>query len=320
MFIDTIINNSENRGKLSKRIEKLYFDYIQFGNIETYNKMLQLLDSYCENWVRAQLKRSGCYTLETEEDALQESRMAVWTVVKNDYQNKKPRNAFSYYAFNIYKHKTFDEIRKIVNQRKRYGDKSLDDSVGDNNVSMLELIPTETLEETEMHKEEQSVYSKLFFVYCVSFTESTSFPPSLLALYYARVLPHLLQSIPDTKGTSAKWALETMGDMKIWELKNDSELSMERLIDANLKWCNEFVEQIEENINIAGKYVKLADIIYTKIYNKGKIEDWADYMHKATIKKAMKRILQDQRLLALVKTHISNSDTLYRFVDGGKYR
>lgn len=318
MFIDTLINISKDRSVLSKEIDNLYYEYINSGNDRIYNEMIVRIDSYCIIWCKAELKKNGCYSVETEEEALQESRIAVWETVNKDYRNKNFRNNFSYYAFNIYKHKTIDEIRKIIKRKKRFGEKSIDEPIGDGEVLFIDTLSTETLEDSELRKEERTVFSKLFYVYCQSFTESKTFPPRLLALYYARVLPHLTHSIPDTKGTSAKWAQKKMGLMRIVELKSDSESSMSLLIDNRLKWNDEFITQLNDELEFEGRFIKLADIVYTKAYDKGKIEDWADYMHKAIVKASMKRILQDAQLLALVKSHISNTDILYRFVDGGR--
>ena len=53
------------------------------------------------------------------------------------------------------------------------------------------------------------------------------------------------------------------------------------------------------------------------MYDKGKIEDWADYMHKVAAKTFMYMLLEDAELLELAEEYITHDDTLYRYIRKG---
>ena len=61
----------------------------------------------------------------------------------------------------------------------------------------------------------------------------------------------------------------------------------------------------------------IKDVVYTEVYDKGKIEDWADYMHKVAAKTFMYMLLEDAELLELAEEYITHDDTLYRYIRKG---
>lgn len=197
---------------------------------------------------------------------------------------------------------------------------SLSDPIGDSGQTYEERIAPIQFDDETARDERRKLYEKIFLIYCQSFLESATFPPRCLALYYARVLPHLLGAIPDSKATSAKWAFEYIGNRTVGELKDDSEIYLSNNVEQSLKWGDKFVRQLLAEINENGVSVRLKDIAYTASYDKGKIEDWADYMHKASTKAAMHVLLKDAELLELAKEYISRSDTLYKFIERGNSR
>lgn len=311
--IEFLINESEKRDLKVSKIQMLYEEYKINYSDHVFTELIQMLDEYCTPWVRKHLWRSGCYTDENEHTALQNARMAVWeSTLKDDNQNEI-KESFAYYAFGIYKKKTLDVIRKVSRKRAQIEFTSIDETIGDGGKSIIDVLP-QTQPDFGEKEEIRRVYDGVFRIYCSSFMNSKTFPPRPLALYYARVLPHLLDEIPDSKATSAKWAFERMGKQSIWGLAQDSERTLQYDIDRNLAWGSDFTHQLNDKINISGRIWLLKDIIYTSVFDKGKIEDWADYMHKATIKTSAKLLLEDKDLLELVKEYISNDSILCRFL------
>lgn len=313
--IELLIKESKKRDLEVSKIQTLYEEYKINNSEQVFSELIQMLDKYCTPWVRKHLWRSECYTDETEHTVLQEARTAVW---KATYQSEV-KESFAYYAFGIYKKKTLDVIRKISRERARIEITSLDDPEGSSGKSIIDGPPP-TQPDFGEKEETRKVYIGVFRIYCSSFMNSKAFPPRSLALYYARVLPHLLDEIPDSKATSAKWAFERMGKQSVWGLAQDSEKTLQYDIDKDLAWGPDFMHQLNDEINVSGKNWRLKDIIYTAVYDKGKIEDWADYMHRATLKISTKLLLEDKDLLELVKAYALHDSILYHFLSkkGGK--
>lgn len=310
--IEFLINESAKRDRKVSKIQALYEEYIIEYSDCVFTELIQILDEYCTPWVRKHLWGSGCYTDENEHTVLQAARMAVWESTLKGANQSEIKESFAYYAFGIYKKKTLDVIRKISRRRAKIEFTSIDEPMGDGGKSIIDVLPP--MQPDFGEKEEvRRVYEGVFRIYCSSFMNSKTFPPRCLALYYARVLPHLLDEIPDSKATSAKWAFARMGKQSVWVLTQDSEKTLQNDIDENLTWGPEFIRQLNDEINISGKIWQLKDIIYTSVYDKGKIEDWADYMHKATIKASSKLLLDDKDLLELVKEYIATDSLLRRF-------
>lgn len=310
--IDFLINESVKREQKASKIQCLYEDYKVYYSDSTFTELIQILDEYCTPWVRKHLWSAGCYSDENEHTVLQNARMAVWESTIRDKNKSEIKETFAFYAFGIYKKKTLDIIRNISRKRARIEVTSIDEPIGDSCKSMIDVLPP--IQPDFGEKEEvRRVYDGVFRIYCNSFMNSRTFPPRCLALYYARVLPHLLDEIPDSKATSAKWAFERMGKQSVWGLTQDSEKTLKKDVDENLTWGSDYICQLYDEINVSGKYRRLKDVVYTSIYDKGKIEDWADYMHKATIKASSRLLLEDKDLLELVKEYIATDSILRRF-------
>ncbi|MBR5800860.1 MAG: hypothetical protein IKY23_12460 [Lachnospiraceae bacterium] len=312
--IDEIIRRADLQKVRSERIQMLYEKYVNYGLETDFEMLLTELDSYCIPWVRKQLWKTGCFSDENENTALQESRLAAWQIIEKDRKSATCRGDFAYYVFGVYKHKVMNEIRKFSSHRNKVDIHSFFEVIGDNNQALGEKIPAKPVDYDRCMEEQRALYERIFITYCRVFMESATFPPRILALYYARVLPHLKEEIPDTKATSAKWAYEYMGKSTIDELRFDSENYLCHYVDNSLHWCDAFILQLSEEVTEGGITDILKNLVYTEVYSKGKIEDWADYMHKASIKGAMEKIVRDCELLEMGKEYINKSDTLYKFL------
>ena len=275
--------------------------------------LLLLLDEYCIPWVRKQLWKTGCYSDEIEDIALQDARMAVYEAMRSATDPDQVKDNFTYYAFGIYKNKTLDAIRKECDRRKKFPVVSTEESVGENGKKIEDILPAVPFDYGEKD-EQRKVYGGVFRIYCTAFLTSKAFPPRCIALCYARVLPHLLDAILESKATSAKWAFNQMGVQSIDGLKEDSEHTLQRQVDSNLAWGAEFIRQLDEKLSVSGRTFRLGDVIYTEVYDKNKIEDWAESMHKATIKAAIALLAEDRELLDLAKEYATDNNVLSHFM------
>lgn len=316
-YIDHLTKVPEKQPDYVEKIQRAYQKYLDSNYDEDFGKLLKLLDTYCRPWMRRKLWNTGCYSYENEHTALQESHIAVWENITKDRANGDEKKMFAYFAFKLYQNKTRDIVRNGIRQKAKMDICSMEAPIGENGKTVGDTLMANDIKTTD---EIRQMYDKLFRIYCKGFLNSKAYPPRILALYYARVLPHLKCAIPDTKATSAKWAFEKMGSRTMWELKEDSENELQKNVDAYLRWCEEFICQMNEEFDMGGTTCILKDIVYTEAYTKGKIEDWADSMHKTTVKAAMHLLSENKELLRQVKDYVSQGDVLYRFFQGGKSR
>lgn len=319
--IQSRISFSEQQAKKAEQIQQLYLKCKEQFNDLNFSELIMLVDSYCIRWVRKKLDITGCYTRENEHEIMQEARIAVWSSISN---SKGIREAFAYHAFVIYKYKTYDLIREVFNKNKNPKD-SLDEPTGGDQKPRSEKEGAEQKDEVEQ-QEKRMMYDRIFQIYCSAFMNYKTFLPRSLALYYARVLPHLLhinheeKTIPDTKKASAKWAIGEMSDHTVLYLTDHSEKLLQKEVAQHLKWSEDCRRQLEETVQIKDKETLLKDLVYTSAYDKGQVEDWADYMHKKAAQASISLVAKDCDLQNLVKEYISKDDGLYRFAEGGKLR
>lgn len=316
--INSEINHHERQKELSSVIQKKYEKYVSDGNENDFNMLIGDVDSYCIFWIRKNLWKIGCYSDDNVMNILQEGRLAVWKILEQDKETNVLRDEFAPYVFKIYENKTMDAIRKIVRERVKYNFVSIDEKVGEKETPIIEYIPSNEDIDPALRNEQQLLFGGMFVLYCSSLVNAEVFPPMSLALYYARILPHLLHDINDSKGASAKWAFDHIGKRKIKELKTDSEDFMSTNVDNTLKWCLYFNERLLEIVPELGKKEQLKDIVYAEVYDKCKIEDWSEYMHKLCARKLFEAVYSDEKLSSLAEEYIGERDRLRKCVKKGK--
>lgn len=295
-----------------RTIQELYCQYFEEGSNDIIKELLIMMDKCCLDWIRKSLWAAGYYADDSVSEILQESRIGVWTAMEKDRQAGKIRDNFMYYAYGIYRHKTQNLIRKYSSERKKifypdYG-KDADESETGREPIQERSNPQPGSDMVLIDQEKRELYSTIFIIYCKKFMTNPTYPPRGLALCYARVLPHLLGEISDSKGASAKWAFERMKGQTVGMLKDDSEDILQDHIDRDLHWCDEFVQQLEQQADIPEETCLLRDIVYTSFFRKEKIEDWAEAMHKTTVKMVSNEIMADADLKNKIVEYAESRD------------
>lgn len=317
-----------------QKIQETYEQYYVAVDESLFAQLITMTDAIYSRQVRNLLKQNGCFSDDAEHTAMQEARLAIWERIRRCRESGEIDIEFSRYCKGIYYHKTMDVVRKQNTYRSRYGDKQgsglayLDASLPDGRKSFGDMIESKkTRPETVFSLQEQRlVFKRLFLLYCQSLADANTEPPRQLALFYARILPHVLhidyaiETIPDEKMSSAKWAFERMRDKTIKTLAESSEDEMKQLISHTLNWCEEFWKQLEWPVQLSNGKTALKDVIYTSVYDKGKIEDWSESMHKTVVKETLKKVLKDSKLVELATEYISDRDRIYCLIKGGRER
>lgn len=305
-YIESKIRESEKRKAIAARIQELYEKCISKKKDEDLEEHFKEIVGYIEMltlpWVRKHLGMAGRYNKEREMLIIQDARKAVWnSILKTRENDSETIEYFAYHSFVIYKNKTINCFRKL----SRAGSDENHVSVDEAKEKGVDTLPP-SYDDYGKSEEKRKLYSYIFMLYLDSLLNSEAFPPRCLALFYARILPHLLSDIPDTKAASAKWAFKRMENKSIWQLTQESGKTIKKDVANNMKWGSRYMEQLDDEIQLSGSIWRVRDVIYTLAYNKNKIEDWAEYMHKVTLHIAYKRMLEDKELLELVKDYTTD--------------
>ncbi|MCD7784747.1 MAG: hypothetical protein LUH18_04095 [Oscillospiraceae bacterium] len=311
--IEALLKDSDEKNSKSSIIQEAYLKYCETMSESDLSELFRLLDSYSQGYVRRQLHEKGLYSQDTEYDVMTDAKLEVWNHIRKNRSEKKEN--FANYAFGIYRNKVNDLIRKASRSRKRMPTSSLTGEDGED-------IDVGVVEEQRFsdNNDRISAMEKLVRIYCETFLNlaSATRPASaLLALCYARALPHMLEEIPDNKATSAKWAYERMGDKSVYSLRSESEgILTEWFCDRTMVWGESFLSQLSEPIPGSEKSAPLGEEMYTERYSKERIEDWADSMHKATMREAVKVVSSNKELMETIREGYSSRDVLQKFRKG----
>lgn len=302
-YVESLIQRSAGQKEIKDKIQMLYENYI-FGKdenvLEELNKYIII---YCRPWVRDHITMIKNYYPGSEEDILQETIISVWNFIE---KSPKRISHFAGYCHNICRNRFYDVCRKA----KRGGSMlkntvSLDKTLNDENRNTLGDIISSDEPDTEEkieQKEKIRLIKKIHSKYCYCFMNSDAFPPSSLALCYARVLPNIKGAI--NTASSAQWAFEEMQGSTVEKLSIDSGNTIQKNVDGELSWCSSFKQKLNEPIMTENGDVLLKKLVYTSVYGKEKIEDWAEYRHKMTIKAFMDIVVKDTEIWALIQSYL----------------
>ena len=328
-----------------KMAQKLYERYFVSNDDADFEKMITVLDSIYKNRVKTELKKKDCYDEENCQDAMQEARQGIWSLIKKQREAGEIQEIFCQYCSGIYIHKAVDIAMKKISYEqklkevKRKGKKGKEDQNGqmeviflDNNLPDSDATYAEIAadpnkknraESKTFAEESSNIFGTYFRKYCQAMTNAKAEPPRALALYYARILPHVLhiidgtETIPDSMGASATWAFEYMQKKTMEILGKQSEEEMQKSIYGSLQWSENFWNQMELEIYINLEKKRLKDVVYTEVYDKGKIEDWSESMHETVTKLAYREIKKDKRLENWAVDYIVERDKTYKLFKGG---
>ena len=221
--------DNENPGSEKfQRAQELYERYFISNAEADFEEMITVLDSIYKNKVRTELWKKGCHDEENYQDAMQEARQGIWTQIKKQRKTGEVRKDFSQYCGGIYTHKAVDiakkknsyeqKLREVKRKGKKgkedqksymevvYLDANLPDSDGTYGELAADPNKKNRAESEVFAEESRNIFGIYLQKYCQAMTNAKAEPPRALALYYARILPHVLyimygiETIPDSKG------------------------------------------------------------------------------------------------------------------------
>lgn len=270
--------DNENPGSEKfQRAQELYERYFISNAEADFEEMITVLDSIYKNKVRTELWKKGCHDEENYQVQMQEARQGIWTQIKKQRKTGEVRKDFSQYCGGIYTHKAVDiakkknsyeqKLREVKRKGKKgkedqksymevvYLDANLPDSDGTYGELAADPNKKNRAESEVFAEESRNIFGIYLQKYCQAMTNAKAEPPRALALYYARILPHVLyimygiETIPDSKGASAAWAFEHMQEKTMEILGEQSEEEMQEWLCDSLRWSENFWNQMDLEIS-----------------------------------------------------------------------
>ncbi len=326
----------KKRTEVQKAANLINQQYIKCyeGDENAFQSLIVLLDKMYNGLVRRQLYLAGCFNDENEHTAMQDARLAVWSYVQKTRQEKKAAISFASYCKGIYFHKVSDVIRQEYKSQIKYGGEFISleaDALGETRGKVGDYVESPQYKGNSPEliiaaDEGRSIFDKCFIMYCEAMTVVDAAPQRKVALYYARVLPHVLQvcynvdTIPDGKAASPKWAIKSMGKRNLLMLGNESQEQMQQFIKHTLRWSEDFWMQMEEKIETSVGALQIKDVIFVNEYDEKQIGHMTDYMHKIVAKEWLKEAKKDSVFLAKAIEHTTEMDKISSMLKGGQSR
>ncbi len=330
----SLLQQQRKKDYYSAKIDtnKKYERYVH-GEDGVFKDIMAALDRRYRGMVIHWLYVTGCYDDENEHTAMQEARTAVWKLMQKARNEKRVDFSFFDVCGGIYYHKVMDVVRNELTKIKRFGGRisSIDVELPGENGTIGTVIedpahkgnrPENVIEDTK----KRILFDSSFKMYCRALTESDAEPPRCLALYYSRILPHILhicfgvETIPDTKAASPKWAIEKMGKRTIGVLSEESEEQLKNYVLKTIMWCEAFQNQLDEIVTTPCGEIIMKSIIFVDHYDEKQIGHMSDYMHKVVTKDWLRLMKEDSNMIENAIEYTIGSDKISKILRGGLER
>ena len=122
-------------------------------------------------------------------------------------------------------------------------------------------------------------------------------PQSSLALFYARLLPHIRGSVDDNKTTSVSEAFRVMGKKTVETLADESEREIKEAFLKSLGWSKYFRTHLDDEMMTVTGNVPLRKIVYTEKFTTSETEHRSTAVHKSCVKKVSEIVSQNKELI-----------------------
>ena len=122
-------------------------------------------------------------------------------------------------------------------------------------------------------------------------------PQSSLALFYARLLPHIRGSVDDNKTTSVSEAFRVMGKKTVETLADESEREIKEAFLKSLGWSKYFRTHLDDEMMTVTGNVPLRKIVYTEKFTTSETEHRSTAVYKSCVKKVSEIVSQNKEII-----------------------
>lgn len=335
----SVTETTDSIYRTEDKIQKAYNNYIKLGDEDYIRELVELTNIKWKHKVMEYLRNRGCLDDDTLDDSLCNAWLGVWKAAKGRVITSDPDSReFCLYSCGIYMNSAKSVVRKyyrkkntpninttsiewlcevganVVEDQEEQGDNSKHMSNSSMNYSCMQT----TYENDNAASHKHYVYKKLLKEYIDTLTSVDVSPQKVLAHIYARIIPHILDEIPDTKASSVKNALARMEGKTIQELATEAERLLKGNMFPEFSFDQTFMERMEQNICTSNYSGCIGDLIYTSVYDEDKIEHWCDDLHKIIIRETYKRIQEEASFMCVADKYLKHRDKCCTLI-GKKY-
>lgn len=299
--INAVIKRSDAMRKTERDIRSAYEEFMEKGDEETRKVLHETIMVFCNAKVRRLAHNAGGkVSPEDVEDVVNESCLAMLEGLdKHRSENKYIENIMGYIS-NVCR----NQLANL--QRKRF--KLRDPETGEGYIPISLETPREdgtTLGSNiggNSHYEPWDDARRQFaatavLIYVKAFLSLEVPPQSSLALFYARLLPHIRGSVDDNKTTSVSEAFRVMGKKTVETLADESEREIKEAFLKSLGWSKYFRTHLDDEMMTVTGNVPLRKIVYTEKFTTSETEHRSTAVHKGCVKKVSEIVMQNKELI-----------------------
>lgn len=298
--INAVIKRSDAMRKTERDIRSAYEEFMEKGDEETRKVLHETIMVFCNAKVRRLAHNAGGkVSPEDVEDVVNESCKAMLEGLdKHRSENKHIENIMGYIS-NVCRNQFANLQRERFNLRDpETGEGYIPISLGKPNEDGITLADNI---ESDSHYEPWDDARRQFaatavLIYVKAFLSLEVPPQSSLALFYARLLPHIRGSVDDNKTTSVSEAFRVMGKKTVETLADESEREIKEAFLKSLGWSKYFRTHLDDEMMTVTGNVPLRKIVYTEKFTTSETEHRSTAVHKSCVKKSQRNCNAKQRI------------------------
>ena len=314
--IDQLLKSSEQHEKTieeSKKLQDKYDKYFATGKKEDLDDFLVFTVAFFKKYVSGKIYNICLYKEDVEFDSTGLIQDTLTEILrKSDRDGKYIENVGGYIRQALKNNiKDFEDKVNKEKNRRYYPDNKREEDAGPDD--MGDIPDTGILSDDE--RALVYIWGRIIKTYCYYLMKIRDYPPTQIALCYARILSHIDYKVSESVASSPSWVLKKIGSSTVFELEKESEDEMRQKIDPMLSWGSDFRQQVREKDHIKGRECILGEVIYSEVFSDRNIEGWSRGLHEKILKTIRKEEPQkDKEFYSLVREYVEVSDILRHFV------
>lgn len=299
--INAVIKRSDAMRETEQDIRSAYEEFMEKGDIETRDFLIEKIMTFC----RIKVKRLAYHTEAKVKQADIEDVVGISCLTmleeleKRRSENKYIENIMGFISI-VCSNKFADRQRELY--------KLKDPETGEGYIPISLETPREdgtTLGSNiggNPHYKPWDDARRQFaatavLIYVKAFLSLEVPPQSSLALFYARLLPHIRGSVDDNKTTSVSEAFRVMGKKTVETLADESEREIKEAFLKSLGWSKYFRTHLDDEMMTVTGNVPLRKIVYTEKFTTSETEHWSTAVHKGCVKKVSEIVRQNKEII-----------------------
>lgn len=299
--INAVIKRSDAMRETERDIRSAYKEFMEKGDEETRDFLIEKIMTFC----RMKVKRLAYHTEAKVKQADIEDVVSISCLTmleeleKRRSENKYIENIMGFISI-VCSNKFADRQRELYKLKdpetgEGYTPISLETPREDGTTLGSNIGGNPHYEPWDDARRQFAATAVL--IYVKAFLSLEVPPQSSLALFYARLLPHIRGSVDDNKTTSVSEAFRVMGKKTVETLADESEREIKENFLKSLGWSKYFRTHLDDEMMTVTGNVPLRKIVYTEKFTTSETEHRSTAVHKSCVKKVSEIVMQNKEII-----------------------